>query len=191
MRTCAVWLTVAILATNGIGVATCAEHDASALLYALMEAERRTDLDGAMALFADGAVITNATGRRLAKRDELRWFINTEIWLRDNFDLDEVEANGNWVTWIEKAGGTFYQDIGVAPVRYAFEAEVKNGQLTSIVSYIPIREIGRISAACKAATVTPYVHNRPCAEFVKLIEAHTNGVLTHAKPGTDDHGDHD
>jgi hypothetical protein len=191
MRTCAVWLTVAILATNGIGVATCAEHDASALLYALMEAERRTDLDGAMALFADGAVITNATGWRLAKRDELRWFINTEIWLRDNFDLDEVEAHGNWVTWIEKAGGTFYQDIGVAPVRYAFEAEVKNGQLTSIVSYIPTGEIRRIIAACKAAKITPYIHNRPCAEFVKLIEAHTNGVLTHAKPETDEDGDHD
>jgi hypothetical protein len=182
---------MAILATNGIGVATCAEYDASALLYALMEAERRTDLDGAMALFADGAVITNATGWRLAKRDELRWFINTEIWLRDNFDLDEVEAHGTWVTWIEKAGGTFYEDIGVAPVRYAFEAEVKNGQLTSIVSYIPTREIRRIAAACKAAKITPYIHNRPCAEFVKLIEAHTNGVLTHAKPETDEDGDHD
>jgi hypothetical protein len=191
MRMGAVWLTLALLATNGSGVATCAEHDALALVGALMEAERRTDLDGAMALFADGAVITNATGWRLTKRDELRWFINTEIWLRDSFDLDEVEAHGNWVTWIEMAGGTFYQDIGVAPVRYAFEAEVKNGQLTSIVSYIPTREIRRIAAACTAAKITPHIHNRPCAEFVKLIAAHTNGVNTHAQPELDDPGDPD
>jgi hypothetical protein len=191
MKTCAVWLTVAVLATNGIGVATGAEHDASVLLHALMDAERRTDLDGAMALFAEGAVITNATGWRLTQRNELRWFINTEIWLRDNFDLDEVEAHGNWVSWTEKAGGAFYQDIGVAPVRYAFEAEAKNGQLTSIVAYIPNQEIKRIAAACTAAKITPHIHNRPCAEFVGLIQAHTNGIFAHAKPGIDSHGNHD
>jgi ketosteroid isomerase-like protein len=191
MRTGAVWLMLALLATNGIGVARCAENDAWALVGALMEAERRTDLDGAMTLFADDAVITNATGWRLTKRDELRWFINTEIWLRDNFDLNEVEAHGNWVTWIEMAAGAFYQDIGVAPVRYAFEAEVKNGRLRSIVSYIPTQEIKRIAAACKSAKIAPRIHSRPCAEFVKLIEAHTNGVNTHAQPELDDPGDHD
>ena len=191
MRTAAVWLTLAVLATNGVGVARSAEADAPALVAALMAAERRTDLDGAMALFADDAVITNATGWRLTKRDELRWFINSEIWLRDTFDLTEVEAHGNWVSWIELAAGAFYQDIGVAPVRYAFEAEVKNGHLTSIVSYIPSQEIKRIAAACKAAKVTPRIHNRPCVEFVKLIEAHTNVINAHAKPGADALGDHD
>jgi ketosteroid isomerase-like protein len=191
MRAGVVWLTLAVLAMNGIGVAWCAEHDALALVGALMEAERRTDLDGAMALFTDDAVITNATGWRLTKRDELRWFINTEIWLRDSFDLNEVEAHGNWVRWIEMASGAFYRDIDVAPVRYAFEADVKNGRLTSIVSYIPSQEIKRIAAACKAAKVTPRIHDRPCAEFVKLIEAHTNGINAHAKPGADALGDHD
>jgi hypothetical protein len=191
MRTAAVWLTLAVLATNGVGVARSAEADAPALVAALMAAERRTDLDGAMALFADDAVITNATGWRLTKRDELRWFINSEIWLRDTFDLNEVEAHGNWVTWIEMAAGAFYQDIGVAPVRYAFEAEVKNGHLTSIVSYIPTQEIKRIAAACKATKVTPRIHDRPCGEFVKLIEAHTNVINAHAKPGADALGDHD
>ena len=185
MRRCAVWLMVALAAISGFGVATCAEHDAAALLYALMEAERRTDLDAAMALFADGAAITNATGWKLTKRAEIRWFINTEIWLRDSFDLDEVETHGSRVTWIENAGGSFYQDIGVAPVRYAFEAEVKDGQLISIVSYIPSPEIGRIAAGCKAAKITPYIHDRPCAEFVKLIQAHTSGLYTDARPGID------
>src|SRR5262245_41324839 len=189
MRKCAVWLMLALLAMDGAGVASRAEHDASALVHALMEAERRTDLDGAIALFADGAVITNATGWRLTKPNELRWFINTEIWLRDNFDLNEAKAYGNWVAWTEMAAGTFYQEIGVAPVRYAFEAEAKNDHLMSIVSYIPTLEIRRIAAACKAAKITPRIHNRPCAEFVRLIEAHTNGV--YAKAGVPDHADHD
>ena len=191
MRKGVVWLTLAVLATYGIGIAWCAEHEALALVGALMEAERRTDLDGAMALFADDAVITNATGWRLTKRDELRWFINTEIWLRDTFDLNELEAHGNWVSWIEMAAGAFYRDIGVAPVRYTFEADVKNGHLTSIVSYIPTQEIKRIAAACQAATITPRIHDRPCAEFVKLIEAHTNGINAHARPGANARGDHD
>ena len=62
------------------------------------------------------------------------------------------------------AAGAFYQDIGVAPVRYAFEAEVKNGRLRSIVSYIPTQEIKRIAAACKGAKIAPRIHSRPCAE---------------------------
>lgn len=127
----------------------------------------------------------------MTRRDELRWFINTEIWLRDAFERNDVEAHGNRVTWVEMATGAFYRDIGVAPVRYAFEADVANGHLTSIVSYIPTSEIERIAAACKAAKIMPRIHNRPCAEFVKLIEAHTNGINAHAKPGDDTPGEHD
>ena len=182
------WLAAALLTASGTGIATCAERDASALIHALVEAELRTDLDAAMALFADGAVVINATGWKIAKREDLRWFINTEIWLRDSFDLDQVETHGNRVTWMEPGTGTFYQTIGVAPVRYAFEAEVDNGRITSIVSHIPAQEIRRIAAACKATKVArPEIHDRSCAEFLKLVEAHTNGIYAHLKLRADDH----
>ena len=48
----------------------------------------------AMALFAEGAIITNATGWKIKTRDQLRWFINSEIWLRDSFSLEDIEAHG-------------------------------------------------------------------------------------------------
>ena len=191
MRICTLWLTAALLMAQGTAIATCAEPDASALVHALIEAERRSDLDGALALFADHAVVTNATGWRITQRDELRWFINTEIWLRDKFDLDQLEAHGNHATWTEAAAGTFYQTIGVAPVRFAFEAEVEDGRITSIVSHIPAREIRRIAAACKAAKVAPHIHQRSCTQFIKLIKAHTKGVGAHAKLGAHDDREHD
>ena len=191
MRIWTVWLAAALLTGQGTGIATCAERDASALVHALIEAERRSDVDGALALFADHAVVTNATGWTITQRNELRWFINTEIWLRDNFDLDQLETHGNHVTWTEAAAGTFYQNIGVAPVRFAFEAEVEDGRITSIISHIPAREIRRIAAACKAAKLAPHIHERSCAQFIGLIEAHTNGVNAHAKLGVHDHRDHD
>jgi len=191
MRICTLWLTAALLMAQGTAIATCAEPDASALVHALIEAERRSDLDGALALFADHAVVTNATGWRITQRDELRWFINTEIWLRDNFDLDQLEAHGNHATWTEAAAGAFYQTIGVAPVRFAFEAEVEDGRITSIVSHIPAQEIRRIAAACKAAKVAPHIHERSCTQFIKLIKAHTKGVNAPAKLGAHDDREHD
>ncbi len=191
MRISTLCFAAALLSANATGIAICAPRDASALLHALIEAERHSDLEGAMALFAEGAVITNATGWKITQRDELRWFINTEIWLRDNFDLDQVEAHGNRIIWQEAAAGTFYQTIGVAPVHFVFEAEVENGQITSIVSYLPAPEIRRIAAACRAAEVAPHIHEHSCAEFIKRIEAHTIAVYTHGKLGADDLRHHD
>jgi hypothetical protein len=59
------------------------EPDPLSVVRALMEAERAANLDAAMALFAADAFILNVTGWKTADRDELKWFINTEIWFRE------------------------------------------------------------------------------------------------------------
>src|SRR5262245_38615258 len=74
-------------------VAVCgvraSDLDPMSAVRLLIEAERATNLEAAVALFADDASITNVTGWKTADKEQLKWFINTEIWLRDRFQLHD------------------------------------------------------------------------------------------------------
>jgi hypothetical protein len=181
MQTLKLWLTAIFVLAAGTGLASSAEADALAVLQALLQAEGRADLEAAMALFAEGAIITNATGWKIKTRDQLRWFISSEIWLRDSFSLEDIEAHGNRVTWSEQATGSFYQSLGIAPVRFAFEAKAERGRIISIVAHVSAPDIRRIAGACMNEA-TLQIHDRSCTEFVKLLEAHTNDVTGHVRP---------
>jgi hypothetical protein len=60
----------------------------------------------------------NVTGRKTADREELKWFINTEIWIREDFALNHHRVAGNRFTLDEAATELFYRGIGVAPVQF-------------------------------------------------------------------------
>jgi len=149
------------------------------VVQALVEAERAADLDAAVALFADNAFISNVVGWKTTNRDELRWFISTEIWMRDDFGLDHPRVDGNRVYWDEAAVGSFYQGIGVAPVRFTFVATIERGKIKSIVAHLPEEEIARIREGCNAQATEPLIYGRSCSEFVHLVEAHTS-LRSHA-----------
>jgi len=149
------------------------EPDPLSVVRALMEAERAANLDAAMALFAADAFILNVTGWKTADGEELKWFINTEIWFREDFALNHHRVAGDRVTWDEAATESFYQTIGVDPVQFVFEATIKSGKIKSIIAHLPADQIARINKACGAQAKEPLIHGRPCSEFVQLIEAHT------------------
>ena len=163
-----------LLAGVGAGGTSGTQGDPLAVVQGLIEAERRGNLKAAMGYFAKEAVIVNATGRITADRNELTWFIDTELWLRDTFVLDRLHVDGNRVSWVESAEAPFYRDLGVAPVAFAFEAIVRDGLITAIVAHLPMPEIERIREACIARVPEPQLRDRRCSEFVKSIEAHTN-----------------
>lgn len=158
-----------------------AEPDPLSVVQALVEAQRVANLDAAIALFADDAFILNVAGWKTADRNQLKWFINTEIWLRDDFRLANPRVDGDRVSWTEAAIAPFYKSIGVAPVEFAFEATIKSAKITSIVAHLPVGEIARIRGACKAQPSEPLINGRPCSEFVQLVEAHTRGYSPAAR----------
>jgi hypothetical protein len=162
-----------LAASVNTGSADGPEPDPLSVVQALMHAEHAANLDAAMALFAADAFILNVTGWKTANREELTWFINTEIWMREDFALNHHRVAGNRVTWDEAAGESFYQGIGVAPVQFVFEATVKSGKIKSIIAHLPAGEIVRIGKACRAQAKEPLIHGRPCSEFVQLVGAHT------------------
>src|SRR5262249_60643806 len=149
------------------------DPDPLSVVRALMEAERAANLNAAMALFAADAFILNVTGWKTADREELKWFIDTEIWFREDFALNHHRVAGDRVTWDEAATEPFYQGIGVAPVQCVFEATIKSGKIKSIIAHLPAGQIARISKACGTQRKEPLIHGGPCSEFVQLIQAHT------------------
>jgi hypothetical protein len=154
-------------ATSGV------EPDPLSVVRAVIAAESAANLERAMALFADDAFIVNVTGWKTANNQELRWFINTEIWLRESFVLNHPRVEGDTVSWDEPVVGEFYKRIGVAPVQFSFEAVVKDAKIESIVAHLPTGEIARIKQACLTQAMEPQIYSRPCSEFVQLTEAHT------------------
>ena len=160
-------------ASVNTGSAVGPEPDPLAVVQALMDAEHVANLYAAMALFAADAFILNVTGWKTANREELTWFINTEIWTREDYALNHHRVSGDRVTWDEAAAESFYQDIGVAPVQFVFEATIRSGKIKSIIAHLPASEIDRISKACRAQAEEPLIHGRSCSEFVQLVEAHT------------------
>jgi hypothetical protein len=162
-----------LAASVNTGSTALREPDPLSVVRALMDAERAANLDAAMALFAADAFILNVTGWKTADREELKWFVNTEIWMREDFALNHHRVAGSWVTWDEAAAESFYRGIGVAPVQFVFEATIKSGKINSIIAHLPASEIVRISKACRAQAKEPLIHGRPCSEFIQLVEAHT------------------
>ena len=165
-------LAVLLVVSRSTDVAGGTDRDPLIIIPALMDAESAANLDAAVALFADDAFIINATGWKTADKEQLKWFVNTEIWLRDQFQLDDLSVDSEKVTWQEAAAAPLY----VAPVKFSFEAMAQNDKIKSIVAHLPTGEIARIREACKAQTKEPLIYDRPCSEFVQRAEAHTNST---------------
>ncbi len=146
------------------------EVDPLSVVQALMDAEHATDLDLALSLFADDAVIVNVAGATIAGA-RLRTFLEADIWMHETFPLEQMAVERNRVAWTRPITAAFYENIGVAPIRFAFTADVRKGKIKSIVAHVPLEEIARIENACRRRTPEPRIYGNPCSEFVESIKA--------------------
>jgi hypothetical protein len=149
------------------------------VLTKLMELETVGDVKAALSLFADDAIIVNVVGLAFAGQG-LKLFVAQDIAAHDQFMIEEPRIKGDKVAWTKSVTGGFYATLGVAPVRFAFEAKVGNGKIQSIVAYVPASEIARIEKACRAQKWEPLIYEQPCDEFVRKLKAHTQLTLRNA-----------
>jgi hypothetical protein len=84
------------------------------------------------------------------------------------------------VTWTKSITGPFYEHIGVAPIRFAFAADVRNGKIDAIIAHVPLAEIVRIEEACGRQTPEPRIYDKPCSAFIQRIAAHSAFATTAA-----------
>jgi hypothetical protein len=160
---------MAALVLSG-GAAHAIEPEPLSVVQALMDAEAATDLELALSLLSDDAVIINVTGARIAGAG-LAPFIDADMRMRRDFPLEDVSVKSNRVAWSRSIDDPFYRDIGVAPIRFRLMADVSHGKITTIVALVSPDDIDRIDAACRQRPVEPRIYGRPCSEFVQLISA--------------------
>jgi hypothetical protein len=161
---------LALAVSVGPARANGAEPNPLSVVQALMDAEHETDLELALSLFAKDAVIVNVIGDTIESA-QLPRFLELDMWLNDSFALEQAAVERNRVTWTKSITAPFYEHIGVAPIRFAFAADVRNGKINSIVAHVPIEEIVRIEAACGRQTPEPRIYDEPCSAFIQRLAA--------------------
>jgi hypothetical protein len=166
-----VLLAVVALAT-AIDPARAYEIEPSPLsvVQALMDAERETDLELALSLFSKDAIIVNVVGDKILSA-QLPRFLELDMWLNESFELEQVTVERNRVVWTKSITAPFYEHISVAPIRFAFAADVRNGKIKSIVAHVPPEEIARIESACRQRTPEPRIYGNPCSAFIQWMKA--------------------
>ena len=146
----------------------------------LMEVETVGDVTAALSLFADDAIIVNVVGQAFAGQN-LKLFVTQDIAAHDQFMMEAPQVRGDTVGWSKSITAGFYAALGVAPLRFVFEATVRSGKIKSIVAHLPASEIARIETACRARTPEPMIYAQPCAEFVRQLKAHTRLTAREAR----------
>jgi hypothetical protein len=168
-------ITVAAALVLPILFAQAGEDDPLSTMQALKNAELAFDLDRALSLFADDAVIVNAAGARTAGMENLRQFLDEDMWFNDSFELKQPVVDHNQVSWTESVSEDFYRKLGVAPVRFAFTAIVEQKKIELIAAHVPLEEIARIEAACRRTT-EPLIYGRPCSQYIGYLRHQTGAV---------------
>jgi hypothetical protein len=166
---------VATVVATAVGMASGAEPEPLSVVEALMDAERATDLELALSLFADDAFIVNVAGAKIT-RAGLGRFLEADMWLHESFALEQATVHDNRVSWTRPVDAEFYRAIEVAPVHFAFVATVDNGRIRSIVAHVPRGEIQRIEDGCRRAGTDPAIYGQPCSEFLQIIRSHAKAA---------------
>ena len=96
---------IVILGLAGITQAAEAQNtDPRSVLQRYIDAQNAGNLDAALALWAEDGLIINTRGRKVTGQENLRRFIQTNIARKIRQEPEAVQAVGNKVTWINRAG---------------------------------------------------------------------------------------
>jgi len=145
-----------LLATIAILALPAALHaqgtDPESTLRALGDALVAKDIDGALALLADDAVVTvipppEGTNGVFTGKEEIRvWYEQLVAW---NFEAEfsNFEVEGDKATWSTKAWADPFRALGIAPLEYAAEGVVQDGKVKSYTDTMTADSVAKLQAA--------------------------------------------
>jgi SnoaL-like domain len=143
-----------------------------------IDAQNAGELDAALVLWAEDGVIVNTRGRKVAGKENLKKFIQTNISRKIKQEPEDIETVGDKVTWINRESNDSYRKLNVAPVQQTSEIAVRGGKIISWVNYFPSGEIARIEQACSTPQAQGVLLNdQPCSQFIEQAKAHTASVI--------------
>jgi hypothetical protein len=79
-------------------------------------------------------------GRKVAGKENLRKFIQTNISRKIKQEPEAIQAVGDKVTWINRESNESYSKLNIAPVQQNSEILVRGGKIISWVNYFPYGE---------------------------------------------------
>jgi uncharacterized protein (TIGR02246 family) len=168
-----------VLALSGVTDAAEGQNsDPRSVLTRFVEAQNAGELDAALALWAEDGVIINTRGRKVAGKENLRKFIQTNISRKIKQEPQAIQTVGDKVTWINRESNESYRKLNVAPVQQNSEILVRDGKIISWVNYFPSGEITRIEQTCSTPQAQGVLLNdQPCSQFIEQAKAHTASVI--------------
>jgi hypothetical protein len=164
------------------------ETDPLSVVQRLNAAVKAGDVEAAVALFADDAVIVNTRGRRTEGKAAIRAFWRATIAEGASAPSTPTAANstiaGDKITRTRGVTTDYYRKLGVAPLTHGNEATVRDGKITRYFNYIPHAEIDRLEKACAAPQAAGLlIYGREsCAEYVQRARANTDAMLALPTP---------
>ncbi len=152
--------------------------DPRSVLKRHIEAQNAGELDAALALWADDGVIINTRGRKVAGKENLRKFIQTNISRKIKQEPEAIQTVGDKVTWINRESNESYRKLNVAPVQQNSEILVRGSKIISWVNYFPSGEIARLEQACSTPPAQGVlINDQPCSQFIEQAKAQTASVI--------------
>lgn len=144
----------AIVSLAHLAAAQTPQSDPVSVLKRLFAARNAADADAAVALFDRGGVIVNVVGTRFAGHDDIRRFLEMTGAQKGRYDLEQVNAAGDRVTWTDLVTNPLYEKLGIAPVQVAGEAVIREGKIESFVTHFPPYSLAKFEQVCEPACET-------------------------------------
>jgi ketosteroid isomerase-like protein len=135
------------------------DTDPESVAGALVEALVAKDIDVAMALLADDAVVTvipppTGTSGVFTGKEEIRvWY---ELLVSWNFraEISSFQVEGDRATWTTKAWADPFEPLGILPLEYHAEGVFRDGKIASYTDTMTEDSVTRLTAAMAALPVT-------------------------------------
>lgn len=98
-------------------------------------------------MFADDAVVTTSSGRRLIGKDEIR------VWVKDQSDRSQREEagprqrDGNKLSWAGKVYREDWQKLGASPLDVIQDAVIEGGKIKMFSTRFTPESASKLEAA--------------------------------------------
>jgi len=171
---------VLLLVSSNPSLALDARHpDPVSVVAAAFAAQNVGNVDAALAMYTDDALITNSRGKPLPTGKEgVRHFHEANRAANVQFNLGPNAAvDGNKVTALTTTTIDFFEKVGLGPVEIGNVIIVDGDKIKSFVPFYPLRTVARIDVACREHGAGILFFGRPCSEFVDGARAHTTHLI--------------
>jgi hypothetical protein len=134
------------------------EGDTAAVFSQLADALNGGDVDAAMELVADDAVLTfvpdvMGTGP-ITGRDRIRAWYEGLVAQHIRAEPGNLQVDGNRVTWTNKVWLDDFEALGITPVEYTGEGVVEEGKIKSYTETMTDVSLAEFQAAMSALPAT-------------------------------------